>query len=75
MRVLKFTSHSELSYAEFIENDVPPYAILSHMAGPEDEGETYQDLEDDAGKSRIGSSDYNKIIFYGKQAIHYKIVF
>jgi len=40
MRLLKFTSHGELSYAEFVEDKVPPYAM---------------------------------IIFYGKQAIHYKI--
>jgi hypothetical protein len=75
MRLLKFTSHGELSYAEFVEDKVPPYAILSHTWGPEDEEVTYKDLEDDAGKSKIGSSGSNNIIFYGKQAIHYKIVF
>jgi hypothetical protein len=61
MRLLQFTSRGELSYAEFVDDNIPPYAILSHTWGPEDEEVTFKDLVEDAGRRNFGSTGYNKI--------------
>ena len=75
MRLLKFTSCGEISYTEFGDDNVPPYAVLSHTWGPEDEEVTFKDLEEDAGKSKFGSTGYNKIQFCGKQAACHGIAY
>ncbi|KAK4173428.1 hypothetical protein QBC36DRAFT_194689 [Triangularia setosa] len=46
-------------------NKIPPYAILSHTWGPDDEEVSYEDLEDDRAVSKLG---YNKIRFCADQA-------
>ena len=45
-------------------NKIPPYAILSHTWGADDEEVTFDDLENGRGKSKAG---YAKIQFCGEQ--------
>jgi hypothetical protein len=73
MRLLKSTDRGELSLAEFVDDNIPPYAILSHTWGPEDEEVTFKDLMEDAGASKFGCTGYNKIQFCGKQAASHGI--
>jgi ankyrin repeat protein len=72
MRLLKIEDDNKLSLVEFVGNDIPPYAILSHTWGADHEEVTYKDIVDEAGTSKAG---YNKIRFCGKQAtknhLHY----
>jgi hypothetical protein len=65
MRLLQLRDDDELSLVEFFDNDIPPYAILSHTWGADHDEVTFKDLVDGAGKSKAG---YNKIRFCGKQA-------
>jgi Heterokaryon incompatibility protein (HET) len=66
MRLLESNSAGEFSLTkDFIGDDVPKYAILSHTWGPDTEEVTFKDLTDDTGKHKNG---YNKIRFCGKQA-------
>ena len=66
MRLLECNSASELSLTkDFVGDDeIPPYAILSHtwVAGEE---VVYEELKDGAGKGKFG---YRKIRFCGEQA-------
>jgi len=52
---------------EFTGDDVnlPPYAILPHTWGPENEEVTFEDLVNGTGKKKNG---YQKILFCGEQA-------
>jgi hypothetical protein len=73
MRLLGLQDHGKFSLVEFQGNDnIPPYAILSHTWGPDKEEVTYRDLVNDTGQ---GKSGYDKIRFCGKQArkdgLHY----
>jgi hypothetical protein len=66
MRLLKRSDAGEFSLTEYFVNDdeVPPYAILSHtwVVGEE---VVYEELKNGAGK---GKSGYHKIRFCGEQA-------
>ncbi|KAI9862353.1 MAG: Vegetative incompatibility protein HET-E-1 [Trichoglossum hirsutum] len=64
MRLLKLED-GEFSLAEFVGNNIPRYAILSHTWGLDHEEATFKDLVDGTGKSKAG---YNKIRFCGNQA-------
>ncbi|KXJ84597.1 heterokaryon incompatibility protein-domain-containing protein [Microdochium bolleyi] len=44
MRLLKLREDRSLSLQEYPPEDVPPYAILSHTWGPDDQEITFQDL-------------------------------
>jgi hypothetical protein len=68
MRLLECNSASELSLTkDFVGNDeIPPYAILSHT-WKEGQEVTFSDLMDGTGKSKAG---YDKIRFCGQQAKH-----
>lgn len=46
-------------------NNLPPYAILSHTWGSDNQEVTFQELIDGSGKSKAG---YQKIRFCGEQA-------
>ncbi|KAF2728404.1 HET-domain-containing protein, partial [Polyplosphaeria fusca] len=50
---------------EFIGNNIPPYAILSHTWGSKDDEVSFQDIKNNVGKRKLG---YQKIRFCGKQA-------
>ena len=64
MRLLLQGGTGEFSFREFRDDEIPPYAILSHTW---DEGQevTFKDLMDGTGKSKTG---YNKIRFCEQQA-------
>jgi hypothetical protein len=63
MRLLEYTDDGEFSLSEFLEGNIPQYAILSHRW--EAEELTLKDLTDGTGKGMAG---YNKIQFCGQQA-------
>jgi hypothetical protein len=66
MRLLKLSARGELSLTKtFADDDIPPYAILSHRWGVDEEEVTFSDLENGSGKSKAG---YAKLQFCGKQA-------
>ncbi len=65
MRLLKIDDRGELTLTKDIHKDLPPYAILSHTWGENDEEVTLDDLRDGSGKSKVG---YTKIQFCGDQA-------
>jgi hypothetical protein len=65
MRLLKLEDDGELSLTEFIGDNIPRYAILSHTWGADNEEFTFKDLMDGTGKTKAG---YNKIRFCAKQA-------
>jgi hypothetical protein len=64
MRLLQCNSSGEICLTtNFIGNDIPKYAILSHTWGAEEV--TFQDLVGNVGKTKLG---YNKIRFCADQA-------
>ncbi len=65
IRLLELEYHGEFSLTEIIGDDIPPYAILSHTWGVDDEEVTFKDLVEDTGKSK---ASYYKIRFCGEQA-------
>jgi Heterokaryon incompatibility protein (HET) len=66
MRLLKLSIRGELSLTEnFIEEDIPRYAILSHTWGADNEEVTFNDLKNGSGKSKAA---YAKIQFCGERA-------
>jgi ankyrin repeat protein len=66
MRLLRLREdEAEPSLTEFIGNDIPPYAILSHTWGKDNEEFTLKDVERNTGKRKAG---YRKIQFCGRQA-------
>ena len=66
MRLLERKISGEFSLTgELIGNGIPPYAILSHTWGADDEEVTFGDLVKGTGKSKAG---YDKIQFCGEQA-------
>ncbi|CAM6001939.1 unnamed protein product [Sphagnum balticum] len=61
MRLLECNSAGQLSLTkDFIGDDIPKYAILSHTWGADTEDVTYKDLIDRTGKSKAG---YGKMRF------------
>ena len=68
MRLLKCNSAGEFSLTnDFISDDIPRYAILSHTWRADTEEVTFQDLIYSIGKDKTG---YNKIRLCGEQAKH-----
>jgi len=65
MRLLRLDDDGELSLVEYIGKNTPPYAILSHTWGADDEEVSFKDLAEGVDKSKAG---YKKIRFCGKQA-------
>jgi hypothetical protein len=67
MRLLKYGENGELSVtAELVgEDTIPPYAILSHTWGADEEEVTFADIVESDGKAKRG---YEKIRFCGEQA-------
>ena len=64
MRLLERKNH-EFSLTEFVGDNIPQYAILSHTWGDDSEEVSFKDLVEGVGKSKAG---YNKIRFCGEQA-------
>ncbi|KAF2204398.1 HET-domain-containing protein [Delitschia confertaspora ATCC 74209] len=65
MRLLELQGHGEFSLKEFVGENIPRYAILSHTWGKNNDEVTFKDLMDGRGESKPG---YNKIRFCAKQA-------
>ena len=65
MRLLKWGSRGELSLTKDYVDDAPPYAILSHTWGRDEDEVTFQDLEHGSGRSKAG---YAKLQFCARQA-------
>jgi hypothetical protein len=66
MRLLQCNSAGQLSLTkDFVCDDIPEYAILSHTWGADTEEVTLKDLVDGTGKDKSG---YEKIRFCGGQA-------
>jgi hypothetical protein len=61
MRLLEYND-GEFSLTQFFD-DIPPYAILSHIWGLEEV--TFKDMADENGISKAG---FDKIRFCGEQA-------
>jgi hypothetical protein len=65
MRLLEYKSGSDFSLVEFLGSKIPPYAILSHTWGPDNQEVKYQDLVNGMGKEKEG---YRKLTFCKEQA-------
>jgi hypothetical protein len=67
MRLLRLDDDGEFSLIEYIGKNTPPYAILSHTWGADDEEVTFKDITDGVGKGK-NKAGYKKIRFCGTQA-------
>jgi len=65
MRLLEVKDNGDFSLTEFIGDNIPRYAILSHTWGADSEEVTCKDLAEGTGKNKAG---YNKIRFCGERA-------
>jgi hypothetical protein len=65
MRLLERKSDGDFSLTEFFEDNIPPYAILSHTWDPNGGEVTFKDLMDQTSKNKAG---YAKLRFCAKQA-------
>jgi hypothetical protein len=67
MRLLKYNEEGDVTITNFDDNKIPPYAILLHTWGADNEEVTFADLVMGDGKAKPG---YEKIRFCGRQARH-----
>ncbi|KAF1835551.1 HET-domain-containing protein [Decorospora gaudefroyi] len=65
MRLLRRSSHGDLTFTDDLHDTVPAYAILSHTWGKDEEEVIFQDIENGSGRHKEG---YEKIKFCGEQA-------
>ena len=65
MRLLTEDSQGDLVLTEYHDTEIPPYAILSHRWGEENEEHTFKDVLDGTGKDKVG---YRKIESCRKRA-------
>ena len=65
MRLLQLDDYPGFSLAEFAEDEVPRYAILSHTWGRDGDEVTYKDIKDGTGSGKAG---YDKLHFCAVQA-------
>jgi hypothetical protein len=66
MRLLQVGEDGEISFVEFIGQDVPPYAILSHTWGPAHNEVLFADIINHTYKGKVGCT---KIRLCGNQAM------
>jgi hypothetical protein len=68
MRLLRCSNGGVFSVTTDLvsEDEIPPYAILSHTWGADTEEVTFQDMTNGVGKDKAG---YEKIRFCGEQAL------
>jgi hypothetical protein len=65
MRLLQLHDNGNVRFIERVGNNVPPYAILSHTWGPDNDEVVFKDLIDGQGQEKNG---YRKLTFCGEQA-------
>jgi nucleoside-triphosphatase THEP1 len=59
----------DLVFTKDLITDIPPYAVLSHTWGEDDEEVTYQDVKDNLKDERVQNKPgYQKILFCGTKA-------
>jgi hypothetical protein len=73
MRLLALNQNGQFSLTKDLVDNIPPYAILSHTWGDEDEEITFRDLVEDTGMAKSGTIGYRKIQFCGEQASRDKL--
>ena len=64
MRLLQLKTNGEFSLTKDLIDNVPPYAILSHTWGDDDQEVTLKDLAEGSGNTKAG---YRKIQFCAEQ--------
>lgn len=65
MRLLRLDEHGQFSLTEFIGEETPPYGILSHTWGANNDEVTLKDLVEGTAKGKAGHA---KLQFCAKQA-------
>jgi hypothetical protein len=67
MRLLQHSGSGDFSFTKDLVGDdqIPPYAILSHTWGSDTDEVTFEDLANGTGTDKAG---YEKIRFCGEQA-------
>jgi tetratricopeptide (TPR) repeat protein len=65
MRLLHAREDGKFSLAEYLGEQIPPYAILSHTWGEDHEEVSFKDLTESKGTEKTG---YKKLQFCGTQA-------
>jgi len=66
MRLLEYQSDGSFHLTnQFLNDDLPPYAILSHTWGKESEEVIFEDMVSGSGRVKVG---YQKLRFCGEQA-------
>jgi hypothetical protein len=65
MRLLELKNGKFGLTKDIVNDELPPYAILSHTWGRDDEEASFKDLIEDSGKTKAG---YKKLQFCGEQA-------
>jgi hypothetical protein len=65
MRLLQLKTNGEFSLTKDLIDNIPPYAILSHTWGDDDQEATLRDLAEGSGNTKAG---YRKIQFCAGQA-------
>lgn len=66
MRLLRSREDGRFSLVERFGRNIPPYAILSHTWGTDEEEVSFKDLAEGKEKNRAG---YRKLSFCGEQAV------
>ena len=67
MRLLQLKDNGEFGLTKDLITDIPPYAILSHTWGNDEEEVTFKDLAESSKDIKVG---YQKIQFCAEQAGH-----
>ena len=67
MRLLQLKPNGKFSLTKDLIENIPPYAILSHTWGDDDQEPTFKDLAEGSGSTKAG---YRKIQFCANQAAH-----
>ena len=65
MRLLRIENDGDFSLVVRSGSDIPPYAILSHTWGADEDEVTFKDWNDRTAKTKVG---YDKIRSCGEQA-------
>jgi Cdc6-like AAA superfamily ATPase len=65
MHLLQYGENGEFAITSFDDNELPPYAILSHTWGADEEEVTFADIVNGGGTAKPG---YEKIRLCGEQA-------
>ena len=64
MRLLELKGDGNFSLTRDLINSIPPYAILSHTWGDDEEEVTFKDLVEDSGQHKAG---FRKLRFCAEQ--------